>query len=90
MPDEKKPTAADRGVRRSVIDDLPVAVEAILGVAKVKVGELSRLGSGDVFALDALLGDPVELRLNGVVIAQGELVSMGDKFAVRIQQLAEH
>ena len=76
-------------LRRSVIDELPVTVEAILGVAKVKVGELSGLAVGGVFTLDALLGDPVELRLNGTTIAQGELVSMGDRFAIRIQALAD-
>jgi flagellar motor switch protein FliN/FliY len=89
MPKSENPSAAQQGVHHSVIDGLPVAVEAILGVAKVKVGELSRLAPGDVFTLDALLGDPVELRLNGITIAHGELVSMDDRFAVRIRALAE-
>jgi flagellar motor switch/type III secretory pathway protein FliN len=59
-------------------------------VAQVKVGDLSALDVGDVFTLDAKLGDPVELRLNGVAIAHGELVSMGEHFAVRIEKVAEH
>ncbi|MEH3101086.1 FliM/FliN family flagellar motor switch protein [Sphingomonas adhaesiva] len=75
-------------VGRSVLDGLPVTVEALLGVAKVTVGDLSRLTEDQVFALDASLGDPVELRLNGVAIAQGELVAMGDRFAVRIRQVS--
>ena len=66
------------------IQGVPIMVD---GVAQVKVGDLSQLASGDVFTLDALLGDPVELRINGVTIAQGELVSMGDRFAVRIGEL---
>lgn len=74
---------------RTVIDSLPVTVEAVLGAARISVGELSRLSPGDTFALDSLLGDPVELRLNGQVIAYGELVSLGDNFAVRIQGVAE-
>jgi flagellar motor switch protein FliN/FliY len=77
------------GVSRSVIDNLPVTVEAILGVAEVRVGELSRLGPGETFKLDTLLGDAVQLRLNGAVIAYGELVSVGDNFAVRIQSIAQ-
>ncbi len=80
---------APRGtVGRSVLDSLPVTVEAVLGVAKVTVGDLSSLAQDTVFALDASLGDPVELRLNGIAIAQGELVAMGDRFAVRIQEVS--
>lgn len=89
MAPARQETTRHQGVRATVIDDLPVDVEAILGVARVTIGELSRLTAGDLFTLDALLGDPVELRLNGVTIAHGELVSMGDNFAVRIRALAE-
>lgn len=77
------------GLRKSVLDDLPVTVEAVLGVAHVTVGDLSRLSQGDTFTLDSLLGDPVELRLNGSIIAHGELVSVDNNFAVRIQSLAD-
>lgn len=83
-----KPTATAAGVKRTVIDSLPVTIEAILGVTEMRVGELARLQAGDTFALDSLLGDPVELRLNGETIAYGELVSHGENFAVRIQAVA--
>lgn len=82
-------TKSADGVSRSVIDNLPVKIEAILGVAEVKVGELSQLAPGETFKLDSLLGDAVQLRLNGSVIAYGELVSVGDNFAVRIQSIAQ-
>jgi flagellar motor switch protein FliN/FliY len=81
-------SSSKAGVKRMVIDNLPVTVEAILGVAKVSVGDVTRLAPADVFALDTMLGDPVELRLNGETIAYGELVSLDDKFAVRIQAIA--
>lgn len=73
---------------RSVIDSLEVRVEAVLGAATVTVGELASLSPGATFPLETLLGDPVTLRLNGQPIAYGELVSMGDNFAVRIQAIA--
>lgn len=76
------------GVSRSIIDSLPVTIEAILGVAEVRVGDLGRLAAGETFKLDSLLGDAVELRLNGAAVAYGELVSVGDNFAVRIQSVA--
>lgn len=89
MSNNEKPKSPKRSVSRTVLDGLPVTVEAVLGVAQVKVGDLSGLDAGDVFALDAKLGDAVELRLNGVAIAHGELVAMGEHFAVRIQKVAE-
>ena len=73
---------------QSVIDMLPVTVEAVLGFAQVTVADINALQIGQSFALDTGLGDLVELRLNGVVIATGELVAVGDKFGVRIQHLA--
>lgn len=82
-------TKATGGVSRSVIDSLPVTVEAILGFAEISVGELERLAPGETVKLGSLLGDPVQIRLNGAVIAFGELVSVGDNFAVRIQSISE-
>jgi Flagellar motor switch/type III secretory pathway protein len=73
---------------QTAIDSLPVAVEAVLGAAKMSVGELTKLGVGDSFILDSKLGDAVDLRVNGVVVACGEIVAIGDYFGVRIQSVA--
>ena len=89
MPPSNRTNIENTGVKRTVIDSLPVTVEAILGTATLQVGELTRLAPGDTFPLDNLLGDPVELRLNGEIIAYGELVSVGENFAVRIQAIAQ-
>ncbi|MBN8501786.1 MAG: FliM/FliN family flagellar motor switch protein [Sphingomonadales bacterium] len=73
---------------RTVLDDIPVTVEAVLGSVRLTVAELKALTEGDSLTLDKALGDPVMLRLNGVVIASGELVAVGENFGVRIQTLA--
>jgi len=73
---------------QTVIDTLPVTVEAVLGFARTTVAEINALQIGQSFALDTGLGDEVELRLNGIVIATGELVAIGDRFGIRIQNLA--
>ena len=80
--------AVTPALTQSVIDALPVTVEAVLGFAEVTVGEINGLEPGAVFKLDTTLGDLVALRLNGVVIATGELVAVGDNFGIRIQQVA--
>lgn len=76
-------------LKQSVIDAIPVTVEAVLGVATVTVADVNRMAVGHAFALDAKLGDLIELRLNGVVVAHGELVAAGEHFGVRITALAD-
>lgn len=86
----KAPTSAKSGskVVQSVLDGLQVSVDAYIGLTSITVGELSALTEGDSFTIDRKLGDPIELRLNGEVIAYGELVAVGDNFGIRIQQIA--
>ncbi len=80
--------AGTPNVAQTVIDALPVTVEAILGFAQVTVADINAMQVGQTFTLDTKLADLVELRLNGVVIATGELVAVGDNFGIRIQNLA--
>jgi flagellar motor switch protein FliN/FliY len=93
--DKDQPAAAagDAGgggrISRSLIDNVEVSLEAVLGTARVTVAELGALKRDSVLALDAALNEPVKLRLNGVVVATGELVAVGDSFGVRIVELAK-
>jgi flagellar motor switch protein FliN/FliY len=80
--------SATNGSARSLIDAVGVTVETHLGGAKMTVAELNALAPGGVVTLEAALNAPVELRVNGVAIALGELVAVGDKFGVRITSLA--
>jgi flagellar motor switch protein FliN len=75
-------------LRTSLIDAVGVTVETYLGAARMTVAELNALQEGGVVRLEAALNAPVELRVNGLAIARGELVAVGDKFGVRITSLA--
>lgn len=75
-------------INQAVLDGVNVTLEAYLGNAELTVGELNELTSGAVVELSSLLSDAVELRLNGVCVGRGELVAVGDKFAVKITALA--
>ena len=77
-----------KGIKSQLIDNVGVRLEAYLGGAPMTVGELAALAAGSVVALDAPLTQSVELRLNGVAVARGELVSVGDKFAVRLIEVS--
>ena len=77
-----------KGIKSHLIDNVGVRLEAYLGGAPMTVGDLTALAAGSVVPLDVPLTQSVELRLNGVAVAKGELVSVGDKFAVRLIEIS--
>lgn len=83
-------TAMTLRISPDVIESVEVAIEAYVGGARMTVGALGALAKDDVVRLDATLGRDVELRLNGVTIATGELVAVEDNFAVRITAISGH
>ena len=75
-------------INPELIDAVEVSLDGFLGTARMTVGELTALEKGGVITLDATLNTAVELRLNGVAVARGELVAVGDNFAVRLTEIA--
>lgn len=75
--------------KSSVISSIDLSLDVYLGSAKLSVAELKELEENSVLELESSLNQSVELKLNGVSIAQGELVAVGDKFGVRITNLAQ-
>ena len=72
-----------------LIDHVEVEVEVLLGDAKLTVSQLSQLAAGDVLPIDRKLSEAAEIRVNGRVIARGEIVTVDDKFAVRVTEIGE-
>lgn len=83
-PDKAKLNGAAEASRSTLLDNVGVVVETFLGATTMTVAELNALASGDLVTLASALNAPVDLKVNGVVIARGELVAVGDKFGVRI------
>lgn len=90
-PSAKSDTSlkAARSLAARMIDEVEVEIEAFVGGARLTVADLGALKPQSVVTLDAPLNQAVELRLNGTVIAHGELVAVGDKFGVRLSEIAE-
>ncbi|WP_109807739.1 FliM/FliN family flagellar motor switch protein [Sphingosinithalassobacter portus] len=76
-------------INNRLIENVSVDLEAVLGGATMRVGELASLSPGSVVPLDAALNAAVELRLNGITIARGELVAADDHFAVRLNEITQ-
>lgn len=70
-----------------LIAHVEVDVEVILGTAHLSVARLGELEKGALVEVDRKLSEAAELRVNGRVIARGEIVSVDDKFAVRITEI---
>jgi flagellar motor switch protein FliN/FliY len=75
-------------INTKLIDAVEVVLDGFLGSARMTVAELTALKADALVELDAALNTPVELRLNGVAVARGELVAVGDKFAVRLTEIS--
>ncbi|AHG22058.1 flagellar motor switch protein FliN [Chania multitudinisentens RB-25] len=70
-----------------LILDIPVKLTVELGRTKMTIKELLRLSQGSVVSLDGLAGEPLDILINGYLIAQGEVVVVADKFGVRITDI---
>jgi flagellar motor switch protein FliN/FliY len=72
--------------------DVPVQVSAVLGRARMEVGELLRLGPGAVLELDRKVGEAIDIYVNNRLIARGEVVLVEDKLGVTMTEIikAEH
>lgn len=82
---DKKPTNdAPTAERNALVGHVQVTCEAILGSGKLTIAELEKLKVGDVVPLDRSPADPVEVWINGKVIARGEIVTLDNRFAVRL------
>ncbi|WP_435946115.1 flagellar motor switch protein FliN [Dryocola sp. BD586] len=70
-----------------LILDIPVKMTVELGRTKMTIKELLRLSQGSVVALEGLAGEPLDILINGYLIAQGEVVVISDKFGIRITDI---
>ncbi|WP_295849788.1 flagellar motor switch protein FliN [uncultured Xylophilus sp.] len=64
--------------------DIPVTLSVELGRVKVPIKYILQLAQGSVVELDALAGEPMDVLVNGYLIAQGEVVVVNDKFGIRL------
>jgi flagellar motor switch protein FliN/FliY len=70
-----------------MIMDLPVKVMVELGRTKMSIGELLALHKGSVIELNVHAGDPLDLVVNGCLIAQGEVVIVNDRYGIRLTDI---
>lgn len=79
----------DKNLKRELdfILDIPLDVSAELGRTRLLINELLQLGQGSVVELNKLAGEPLEVFVNGKLVARGEAVVINEKFGVRLTDI---
>ena len=70
-----------------MILDIPVQITVELGRTKITIKNLLQLAHGSVVELDAMAGEPMDVLVNGTLIAQGEVVVVNEKFGIRLTDI---
>ena len=86
------PPLQDSGRRENarnldMIQDIPVTLSVELGRTRIQIRNLLQLAQGSVVELERLAGEPMDVLVNGYLIAQGEVVLVNDKFGIRLTDI---
>jgi flagellar motor switch protein FliN len=86
--DNLKPDAPEAGANRElnldVVLDIPVTLSMEVGRSRVSIRNLLQLNQGSVVELERATGEPLDVFVNGTLIAHGEVVVVNDKFGIRL------
>jgi flagellar motor switch protein FliN len=82
------PESTTRGASDlEAVFDVPVQVSAVLGRARMEVGDLLKLGPGTVLELDRKVGEAIDIYVNNRLVARGEVVLVEDKLGVTMTEV---
>jgi flagellar motor switch protein FliN/FliY len=87
MPLSPEPSRAEHAHGIELLMDVALEVSVELGRSHMSIGEILALRTGSVIELDKLAGEPVDVSVNGTLIARGEVVVVDEKFGVRITEV---
>lgn len=86
LADESSP-ASPRDL--DMIMEIPVTLSVELGSTRLSIRELLDLAQGSIVELDGLAGEPMDILINGYLVAQGEVVVVEDKYGIRITEIVD-
>ncbi len=78
---------AAKGNDIEMLMDIPVQLTVELGRTRIPIKHILQLAQGSVIELDALAGEPMDVLVNGCLIAQGEVVVVNEKFGIRLTDI---
>lgn len=84
LQDTSSPLSEEEHSRLDSILDIPVTISMEVGRSKINIRNLLQLNQGSVVELDRVAGEPLDVLVNGTLIAHGEVVVVNDKFGIRL------
>jgi flagellar motor switch protein FliN len=89
FPGNQPPAPAETTANRrlELLLDVPLQLSVEIGRTRMSIQELLSLGPGSVIELDKVAGEPLDLLVNGRLVARGEAVVVNDKFGIRITEI---
>ena len=72
-----------------VLENIDVQMTVEVGRSEITIRDLLRLSEGSILELDRLAGDPLDILINGTMIAKGEVVMVGERFGIRFGEIIE-
>lgn len=84
LTDQGLGLSADEAVKLDTIMDIPVTISMEVGRSFISIRNLLQLNQGSVVELDRVAGEPLDVMVNGTLIAHGEVVVVNDKFGIRL------
>jgi flagellar motor switch protein FliN/FliY len=84
---ETSDSLGEGSLDQDLIRSIPVTLTVELGSAKLKLKDLLRLAQGSVLELDTAAGEMLDLKVNGTVIAKGEVVTVGDQLGLTVVEI---
>lgn len=87
LPDFSRPTGAGPVHDISILRDVKLNVHIELGRTRMYIEDVLRLSEGSVVELNNLAGDPVDVYVNGRLVARGEVLVLSDNFCVRVSEI---
>lgn len=84
LKDTSESVSPEEYARLDSILDIPVTISMEVGRSKINIRNLLQLNQGSVVELDRIAGEPLDVLVNGTLIAHGEVVVVNDKFGIRL------
>ena len=85
--DKLQSSSSGEDLNLDVILDIPVTISMEIGNAKINIRNLLQLNQGSVVELDRMAGEPLDVVVNGTLIAHGEVVVVNEKFGIRLTDI---
>lgn len=85
----KVPTRSRESDKLRALENIEVEMSVEVGRTEISISDLLRLNEGSVVELDRLAGEPLDILVNGTMIAKGEIVMVGERFGIRFSDIVD-